>query len=362
MPITLHIYNWKTKHTSWHIMTHHDISHLLDLHPHRAGHVHSTIDCSPQFLQTMKQKTHTFKTPHWMLDMDYTMNGTGLCWQLSLHTIGLFHYLWELYMKHPSFQHSHHASFHGSLFPHIIHQCPISHKAQSHSAPWCLSSYTITHIEQHSTSITLNTQCTAWLSEYAACSSLLDCMPLSICTIFYFPSLHEYTIPHSITSFQYRWCPSLYTMLHTVCMQSSTSFQYSRYLTLQDWLSTYMLLRTGHVYEHTEWTRLQKYMNKPAAQVWTSKWTQSNHKTGQAKEHTEYSGLDKCMDTLSAQDWPYNWTHTQCTGLAKYPNTPSAQDWASIWNDSVHKAGYLWEYTLSGQDWPYQEDTQSGQD
>ena len=128
MPITLHIYNWKTKHTSWHIMTHHDISHLLDLHPHRAGHVHSTIDCSPQFLQTMKQKTYTFKTPHWMLDMDYTMNGTGLCWQLSLHTIGLFHYLWELYMKHPSFQHSHHASFHGSLFPHIIHQCPISHK------------------------------------------------------------------------------------------------------------------------------------------------------------------------------------------------------------------------------------------
>ena len=74
-----------------------------------------------------KKKTHTFKTPHWMLDMDYTMNGTGLCWQLSLHTIGLFHYLWELYMKHPSFLQSHHASFHGTVIPHIIHQCPTYH-------------------------------------------------------------------------------------------------------------------------------------------------------------------------------------------------------------------------------------------
>ena len=35
-------------------------------------------------------------------------------------------------------------------------------------------------------------------------SSLLDCMPLSLHTMFYFASLHEYTIPHSITSFQYR--------------------------------------------------------------------------------------------------------------------------------------------------------------
>ena len=162
--------------------------------------------------------------------------------------------------------HSHY-THHPSLF--LISQ------THNHSQLTYLSEYTITQT-QHSTSITLNTHSTAWLSDHTVPFFPTGLYAsLNTHTIFYFPSLHEYTIPHSITSFQYRWCPRLHTILYTAFSHSSTSFQYSRYLTLYAWLSTHI------------------------AQDWLGVGTHRVHSSHQKGEDTECSGLFQYMDTQS---------------------------------------------------------------
>ena len=180
-------------------------------------------------------------------------------------------------------------------------------------------------------------------------------------TKFYFASLHEYTIPHSITSFQYRWYPRLHTILYTACAHSSTLFQYSRYPTLKAWLST-------HSDQDWPGTWAQQVLiavyhsNTVGSQDWPVIWRQQVHRTGEiigrprvlrtwhVPKHTRLSGLDKYMNTESAQDWTSMWVHrvlrtgqllgdTECTGLAKYMNTQSTQDWPEITRHWVHRTG-----------------------
>ena len=243
-------------------------------------HAYYTRNSSLHWVHTIEQMTHTHthKTPHWMLYMDHTMIGTWnfLQFHLPQHWI-------------PSSTHStlHITPLLPSITPCI---CPW-HSHYTHHPSLLLISQTHNHSQLHTSLHTpshkLNTlhQSHSIHSLLHDCliiqfpSSLLDCMPLCICTIFYFASLHEYTIPHSITSFQYRWYPRLHTILYTACTHSSTSFQYSRYLllyawlithTAQDWpgywntqseqhfksISTTQVLRTGQKWEDTECTRL----------------------------------------------------------------------------------------------------------
>ena len=164
--------------------------------------------------------------------------------------------------------HSHYT--HHPALPHIPHRD--SNHTQLHDA----SLHTPSLTTQYSTSITLNTLSTAWLSDHTVPFFPTGLYTsLNTHTIFYFPSLHEYTIPHSITSFQYRWCPRLHTILYTACTHSSTSFQYSRYLTLYAWLSTHI------------------------AQDWLGVITHRVHRTDHRGEDTECSGLFQYMDTQS---------------------------------------------------------------
>ena len=189
------------------------------------------------------------------------------------------------FTHHPSFLHISHRHYH-------FHS----------SIPLCIHH----HKEVNYIPNTQDTQSTAWLYGYSACSSLLDWMPLWTHTHTHhvpLPSLHEYTIPHhwmplsrqtaltySRIPFHNKRYPRLLTIMHIVCMQcstsfqytacthSSTAFQYSRYLTLQTWLRTHTLLRTGHIHQHSRYslqhtipihhccTGLARFLNTACAQ------------------------------------------------------------------------------------------------
>ena len=150
------------------------------------------------------------------------------------------------------------------------------------------------------------------------------------------PSLHEYTIPHhwmplsrqtaltySRIPFHNKRYPRLLTIMHIVCMQcstsfqytacthSSTAFQYSRYLTLQTWLRTHTLLRTDWSYTPTQQVLIAAYHSN----------TPLLHRTGQVSKHSLCSELGR-----------YQNTHKRCRGLGKCINTPCAQDWTRYKN------------------------------
>ena len=181
-------------------------------------HAYYTRNSSLHWLHTIEQKTHTHTHTQ-----DTTLNagyGSLNDWYLILPSMHLpQHWI-------PSSLHStvHITPLLPPFTPYII----AWHSHYTHHPALLLISQTHNHSQlhlslntpslttQHSTSNKLNTQSTAWLSEYAACSSLLDCLPLGAHTIFYFPSLHDYFIPHSRISFHNRRDPRLYTILHTM--------------------------------------------------------------------------------------------------------------------------------------------------
>ena len=148
------------------------------------------------------------------------------------------------------------------------------------------------------------------------------CMAFSLCSMFLhtrldasftacsvpFPSLHELTIPHHWLppSRKTLWthsrigyhgyhslmedAPTAHHTAHSVCMQSSTSFQYSRYLILQDWLITH----SDQDWPGT-WTQqvliVAHHSNTVGAQDWPGFQTQPVHRTRQVNEHTRCKGL-----------------------------------------------------------------------
>ena len=157
---------------------------------------------------------HIHRTIHFVtLTTHYTFNHTHTQ-DTTLNALYWSHYDWYLII--PSIyplQHWIPSSLHSTvdrtfLLPPFTPYIIANHSHYTHHPLLLLISQTHNHYQlhialhtpsittQHSTSNTLNTQSTAWLSHYAACSCILDWMPLWTHAIFYCAPIHEYIIPH----------------------------------------------------------------------------------------------------------------------------------------------------------------------
>ena len=81
---------------------------------------------------------------------------------------------------------------------------------------------------------------------------------------------------------------------------------------------TKRVVRTEHVQEHTEYTRVARNDNTQSAQDWVPHRTHRVLKTSVVLKDTQYTGLDKVMTTVVIQDYQGN-EHTLCLRLMVYP-------------------------------------------
>ena len=145
---------------------------------------------------------------------------------------------------------------------------------------------------QHSTSITLNTLSTAWLSDH---------------TVPFFPTgLYASLITHYVLLCISPWIhhTSLHHIIPIQMIPKTAHHTIHSMCSLQHIIPIQQVPNTESLIEHTQWSGLARYMSTAGTHCCIS------------FQYSRFTGLASHMKTASAQDWPDHWKTQSAQDLA----------------------------------------------